>query len=221
MSALTVTSGPAAGAGFQLTAMVTLSDRTSEDVTRTAVWTTSNSALAQVSDAGLVTVLSGGDVDFSATYESTVGSLHVVVVQTRWTVTGVVSTAFPNLPRQLPGVTVAITYGRDTGLVAVTDANGRFAFANLQSGVVNFAVVAAGYSSWTLSGLHLARNQTIDPTLFPTPPSDATGAGATAQCNDASWSWTQSLGGACDTHGGVAWPVCPGPLCPLSTQSAR
>lgn len=218
MSALTVTSGPASGAGFQLTAMVTLSDDTSEDVTRTAAWTSSDTSLAEVSNAGLVTVLSGGNVDFSATYQSTVGSLHVAVVQTRWKVAGVVSTVFPNLPRQLPGVTVAITYGRDTGLSAVTDANGRFAFSNLQSGVVNFGVVAAGYSSWTLSGLHLVQNQTIDPTLFPTPPSDATGAGATAQCNDATWTWAQSLSGACATEGGVAWPVCPGPLCPLSSQ---
>ena len=213
MSALTVTSGPSSDAGFQLAATVTLSDHTSEDVTKTAVWTSSDTALAQVASGGFVTVLSGGNVDFSATYQSVVGSLNVAVVQTRWTVTGVVSTVFPNLPRQLPGVTVAITAGRDSGVSAITDANGRFAFVNLQSAVVNFYVVAAGYSPWTLSGLHLTQNETINPTLFPKPPTDGTGAAATAQCNDATWIWAQSPNGACALHGGVAWGVCPGPLC--------
>ena len=49
--------------------------------------------------------------------------------------------------------------------------------------------------------------------LYPTPPKSADGASATARCNDGSWSWAQTRTAACSANGGLAYPVCPGPLC--------
>lgn len=213
ITALTVTAGTPSASGVQLVAMITLSDQTSKDVTAVSAWTSSNASLAAVSAGGLVTVVTSGAVDVSATYQSVRGSLHLDVVQAGWAISGRVSPVSPNTPPFLSGVRVEIVSGADTGAFAVTDANGAFRLANLKSGVIDVQVTAVGYSVWTLTGLHLAGDQEFDPTLYPTPPRDATGASATAQCKDGTWSWTSTFVGACAANGGVAWGVCPGPIC--------
>lgn len=212
-TALTVTAAPPTAAGVQLAATITLSDNTTKEITTAATWTSSNPGRATVSRTGFVTVLTAGDVDFSAAYQSMTGSLHLVVVPPKWALTGRVSPVFPNTPSQLMGVTVSLTAGPDAGLTAVTDANGHFSLANLQPGIVDLRIEASGYSAWTLSGLHLTSDQTINASLFPIPPRDETGASATGQCKDATWTWTQTPDNACAAQGGLAWGACPGPLC--------
>ena len=49
--------------------------------------------------------------------------------------------------------------------------------------------------------------------LFPTPPTNSSGATATGRCNDGSWTWATSRADACVNSGGLAYGVCPGPLC--------
>jgi uncharacterized protein YjdB len=56
-----------------------MSDGNVRDVTNTSAWQSSNSALATVSSAGLVTFFGSGDVDVRATYQNVSGTLHLVV----------------------------------------------------------------------------------------------------------------------------------------------
>jgi hypothetical protein len=63
----------------QLTATANLSDSTSQDVTSTATWSSSNQAVATVSSTGLVTAVSFGTATISATYQGAQGSLAAIV----------------------------------------------------------------------------------------------------------------------------------------------
>ena len=49
--------------------------------------------------------------------------------------------------------------------------------------------------------------------LYPTPPRDSSGNSATARCKDGSWSWAAREADACVANRGIAYLVCPGPLC--------
>ena len=53
----------------QLTASVTMSDSTTKDVTSSATWVSSNSSIASVTSAGVVTALGNGTATITATYE--------------------------------------------------------------------------------------------------------------------------------------------------------
>jgi hypothetical protein len=216
VTAVTVTSATAGASTFQLTAMARLSDGTTSDVTRTAAWESSNTALATVSAAGLVTVVGSGDVDVRATYRGVVGSVHLLVAAppapTTFALTGVVRETAPNV-RTLGGVTVRVTDGLDAGATATSDATGIYSFPALKGGRMTLEATADGYLLWKIVGLTLDADMAQDVTLFPVPPTDDSGATATARCNDGSWSWAATRGEACTANGGVAYGVCPGPLC--------
>ena len=63
----------------QLTATATLSDGTTQNVTNTATWSSSNSGVATVSSTGLVTAVSFGSATITATYQGAQGSLSALV----------------------------------------------------------------------------------------------------------------------------------------------
>lgn len=63
----------------QLTAIANLSDGTSQNVTTTAVWSTSNAGIASVSSSGLVTATGNGSATVTATYQGRSGNLVIVV----------------------------------------------------------------------------------------------------------------------------------------------
>ena len=70
-------------------------------------------------------------------------------------------------------------------------------------------------------GITIQSNTSVDLWLAPTPPKDATGATATARCNDGTWSWAQTRAEACTAAGGIAYPVCPGTMCPDGARKTR
>ena len=70
---------PAVGATSQFTAMAIMTNGSAQDVTTTATWTTSNTADATVSAAGLVTGVGAGNVTVQATYQSVVGAEQITV----------------------------------------------------------------------------------------------------------------------------------------------
>ena len=72
----------APGETRQLVAMATRSDGTGVDVTSTASWQSSATAIATVSASGLMTGVGEGAVDVSATYNGVRGSLHADVKPT-------------------------------------------------------------------------------------------------------------------------------------------
>ena len=73
------------GATSQLTAMVTLSNGTTENRTSTATWQSDNAAVATVSAAGVVTAQGDGDATISATVSEVRGTRPVSVRTARRT----------------------------------------------------------------------------------------------------------------------------------------
>jgi len=86
VQAVTVTAGGATSVSFanrnqtsQLAASARLTDGTMTDVTATATWASSSTAVATVSGTGLVTALTNGATTITATHLGQVGSLGATV----------------------------------------------------------------------------------------------------------------------------------------------
>ena len=79
VSSIAVTSAPVSNASMQMTAMARLADGSSQDVTRSAAWESSNPAVATVSPTGMLSVVGAGELDVRATYQSASGSMHLRV----------------------------------------------------------------------------------------------------------------------------------------------
>lgn len=92
--AITVSGAPASTSSpFQLTAEARLSDGTTQDVTHTATWQSSNLQRATVTATGGVLVTGTGEVDLSATYQNTSGSVRVnVSLPSAYSVSGTITT---------------------------------------------------------------------------------------------------------------------------------
>jgi carboxypeptidase family protein/Big-like domain-containing protein len=214
-TAVAVTGSPASTDTFQLTATAQFSDGTSRDVTSAARWESSNALLATVSSTGLVAIRGTGEVELRATYQSVTGSMRLFVIQppppTKFTLSGLVREA--GTVRFLSGARLLVATGPDAGAFAISDEGGLFTFPSLSPGVITLERSKDGYIVARLANLTISQNMTIDFTLYLTPPRDASGASATARCKDQSWSWAQTWADACTNNGGVAYGVCPGPLC--------
>jgi hypothetical protein len=214
-AAVAVTAAPSSGNTIQLTATARLSDGTARDVTSAAQWVSSDTTLAIVASTGLATIQGSGEVEFRATYQTVTGSMRVFVTQspppTKFTLSGIVHEA--GTTKLLEGVRFLVSVGPDAGASAVSDATGMFTFPSLAAGVISLEGAKDGYIEARLSNLSISHNQTIDFALYLTPPRDANGATATARCNDGSWSWGQTRDQVCTSNGGIAYGVCPGPLC--------
>lgn len=216
-SAATVTSvslvaGAPFGAGFQFTARASMSDGTTADVTSAAQWESLTPALATVDGTGFVTIVSPGDAEFRAVYRTVEARSRLAVVQTRYTISGRVSPVYPNALK-MNGVTVQIIAGPNAGMFAVTDSDGVYSLTGLTSGTIDMQATVNGFSPWRLTRLAVTTNLQILPVMFPTPPVNEFGTRATGQCNDATWTYTSDPVRACNAHSGLAWGVCPGPLC--------
>jgi len=214
VSSVTVSQVSATSRSLQLSAMARFTDGTTRDVTTTAQWDTSNPSLATVTNAGVVTLVGAGDVEVRATYQSVSGTLRLMtrpeVVLTLW---GVVREVQPN-QHPLAGARVEIVDGENAGRVAVSDQSGGYVFTGLSLGRASLVVTLDGYQTWRLNNLPLPGNTLQDPWLVPVPPRNAEGVLATLRCRDGAWSWELDRASGCKEHGGIAYVVCPGPLCP-------
>ncbi len=208
-----VTSAYANGNMYQLVATVRYSDGTTRVVTTAARWDSSNTSVAIVSQTGLVTIISTGNVDVRANYQGVSGSFPLLVgaPPPRATLQGTVWEVAPN-QRALPGARVEIMDGPDGGKVAVADSAGNYKFSELYAGLIILKTTLSGYETWQ-GGFTLSGDRKEDAWLSPTPPKDRTGATATARCKDGTWTWSQDKNDACGANGGIAYFVCPGPFC--------
>lgn len=77
ISGSTSFTGP--GQTSQLSAVANYSDATTENVTATAVWQTSNASVATVTGGGLLTAQGAGSADVTATYQGQTGRASVTV----------------------------------------------------------------------------------------------------------------------------------------------
>ena len=217
---IVVTSTSTSSTTFQLGARADMSDGSARDVTMLAKWETSNPTIAVVSSAGVLTVLGSGQIEVRATFESVTGTMPLLVSgpprPATFAITGVAIETAPS-QKVLTGVSVQVTDGPDAGLSTTTDAGGMYRFASLHTAPLTLEARKSGYLLWRITNLMLDRDRQIQIVMFPTPPKDASGVDATARCNDSTWSWDKSRTDACAANGGIAYPVCPGPLCELVT----
>lgn len=218
-----VTAAARSTSTFQMTAKAELSDGSSRDVTTESQWTTSSADLATISPAGVLTVLRSGQIEVRATYQNTTGSMSMTVnapqppASPALVILSGRTSETPPAAKPLAAVTVRVTDGPGAGRSTVSDSQGRFGFTEFPAGPVSLEAVKDGYVTWKLNGLVLEFDHEVDVVMFPTPPKDTSGASATARCNDGSWSWAQTRAAACTANGGVAYAVCPGPMCDMQT----
>jgi hypothetical protein len=225
VSAVTVTAAPASSTTFQMAAKAAMSDGSSRDVTAQSQWTTSSADIATISASGLLTVVHSGQVEVRATYQSATGSMGMTVNAPQpppsggatFIVSGLVHETAPDA-KPLAGAVVRIVGGPDAGASTTTSADGRFGFVKITGGDIGLQAEKAGYIVWQLNGLQLDRDRELEVVLFPTPPKNDSGVSATARCMDKSWSWAQTRADACTANGGVAYVVCPGPMCDMQTS---
>jgi len=80
VSAIVVTGlVPGVGGSSQFAASAALTGGTTQDVTSTATWSSSNSAVATVSASGLVTAVASGTAVITATYSNVAGTDSITV----------------------------------------------------------------------------------------------------------------------------------------------
>ena len=80
VSSVTVTgTPPAVGASSQYSATATMSNGTTEVVTTSATWTSSNPDIATVTPGGLVTAIAEGTVTIQATFDNISGTTQAAV----------------------------------------------------------------------------------------------------------------------------------------------
>ncbi len=208
-----VTSGTMTDTTIQLSATARFVDGSSRDVTSSATWVSSDTSLATVSPTGLVTAVGSGSVDARATYQGVTGTLTMQVGRPiqRFGVSGVVREVGAG-GGGLAGVRLEIVRGPGAGSVATSDDSGSFRLGGVM-GMVDITASKPGYIDWRLQNLTVDRDMRMDVGIYPTPPTDAAGARATARCQDGTWSWSQTIADACSGHGGLLYGVCPGMLC--------
>jgi Carboxypeptidase regulatory-like domain len=135
---------------------------------------------------------------------------------TQFAVGGIVqSVEKPN--RTVAGAVIQITQGANAGKSAVSDDTGSFAILGVTPGPAKVQVSKAGFVTWTSKDFDLQNDAKLAVELFPTPATSSGGTAATGRCNDGSWTWATSPADACVNNGGLAYGVCPGPLCKSGT----
>ena len=220
--AIVVTSAPASQTTYQMTARAQMTDGTSLDVTTASQWMTSDASVATVASSGVLTVLRAGHIYVRANYQNTAGVLDMTVNVPQPPQSGTLAlsgTATETAPaaKPLAGVAVRIIAGPDTGLSTMTDGRGQLLFPPLHPGVIGVEATKDSYLVWRLTNLIMDHDRDLQVVLYPVPPKDNSGASATARCNDGSWSWAETRAEACASNGGIAYTVCPGPLCQSAT----
>jgi len=221
---------PTPGQTAQAVATATLSNGTSQTVTSQATWESSNTAVATISNTGLVTTVTAGQTEIRATYQSVRGATPLTVASPpppAQAVTGTVREV--GTTTSIGGATVSV---KDTTFSAVTDSSGRYSINGVPSGNYTLRATASGFElterNVTVSGgvgsadINMLRSGGGGGSGVTCPassiPATATCIGngtppVTAVCNDGAYSCSSNRSGTCSTHGGVKCWVCPGALC--------
>lgn len=150
---------PNVGLTAQFIATATLSNGTTQTVTSQATWQSSNTSLATVNSAGIVTGVAPGDVDITATFQSVAGRLRVTIVVRTFTLTGHITDGTSG--GILPNINIAITSGPRTGASTRTDAAGDYTLSGLESGAITVTASAVSYDTQD-KGLTLIADARLD-----------------------------------------------------------
>jgi hypothetical protein len=152
----------------QFTATAYFAKGTGQNVTSQATWSSTNTAVATVSAAGLVTCVGTGTAEIRATYLGVSdGALVTVTRPPTYALSGTVTETAPHLSTTLTGVRVEITDGANQGRFATTEATGQYQFANLSPGTFSVKAQLDAYDDTTKS-VTVSGNTTLNLTLNPT-----------------------------------------------------
>jgi len=202
--------GPALVVGDtkQFAAVATFADGTQQDVAAFATWSSSDTKIATVDTTGKVTAVAEGNVSIHAAFRGASDSeYHNVTPLLFFKAAGTVSEVPPGFSA-VPNARVEIVGGSNVGTTVTTDTAGNFNFGTMRGDIYTLKVTRDGYQDLTQTVTLTRDIANIAILLFPTPP-----IGATARCKDKSWSFGSDKASACARNGGVAYFVCPGPLC--------
>jgi hypothetical protein len=191
----------------QFSAMATMSNGTTANVTNDAAWTTNDPSIFAVAPGGKVTALKEGSADIRASFQSVTDKDYTTAQPfLMFTAYGTVTAAPPDFGA-LAGVRVEITPSPTGTLATTTDGAGDYSFPPLKGGIYTITVSRAGFQTQTKT-ITATRDIRNDFPLLPVPP-----PGATARCKDRSWSYSTTRAAACATNSGVAYWACPGLFC--------
>jgi hypothetical protein len=223
---------PNVGAASQFSATAALSNGTTQSVTSQATWQSSSTTVATVSNTGLVTALSAGEADITASYQNVTGKMHVATAKVAgptYTITGAVTDNTSG--GVLPNIDVQATDSAAKTVSTKTGSTGTFTLGGLAAGTVSVTAAGISYESAT-QVLTLTSDQrldiglkrvtctfTVNPTTFSFPAaagqgnvtvsSQAAGCTWTARSNDSFLTITSGLTGL-DT-GAVAFSIASNP----------
>jgi carboxypeptidase family protein/Big-like domain-containing protein/all-beta uncharacterized protein len=159
-------SAPLVGLSAQLTATASLSNGTTQNVTSQATWQSSNTTLATVNNAGVVTGVAPGEVDITATYQSVAGRSRLTIVNATYSLSGTVTDATSG--GILPNINMQITSGPSTGLATKTDAAGAYTLTGVLAGAATVSASAVGYETQAKTAT-VVGNTTLDFVLVRVP----------------------------------------------------
>ena len=145
VTAVTVTGNvPTVGQTTQLTAIATLSNGTTQDVTAQATWQSSNASIVSVSSGGVASGAAAGEADIKATYAGATGSLHLKLPALTFAVSGVIVDS--DSGRSIEAE-VEVVDGANAGKVTRADGSGHYALSGLVPGSFGLRARATGYQS--------------------------------------------------------------------------
>jgi len=139
---------PTVGTSSQFTAFAVLVDGSSSTVTSTAVWSSTNTAVATVAAGGMVTAAAQGSTNIVAAYGGASGVLTITVAAPSTAdVTGAVSDSVTG--GRIAGATVTVSGVANR--TTTTDASGTYSIKAIPQGAISISVAASGYITATRS----------------------------------------------------------------------
>lgn len=136
---------PPIGTSSQFTAIAVLPDGSNQTVTSQAVWRSSNASVATVTSGGMVTTVSGGSVEISATYGNTAGVLmFTAVASVGYTLRGTVIDVQSG-GRGVAAATVTVKDASGGTQSGMTDTAGQYSIGGLAAGPAEVSATAPGY----------------------------------------------------------------------------
>jgi hypothetical protein len=141
---------PNVGATAQFTATAALSNNTTQTVTSQATWQSSNTAVASVTSSGVVTGVSAGTADVTATYQSVTGTAHLTISRPTtavFTINGTVTDGTSH--GILPNIAISTVDSAAVTRRATTNDSGNYFITGVASGVVVVTASAVSYQTIT------------------------------------------------------------------------
>jgi len=191
----------------QFTAMATMSNGATADVTMSAAWSSADPTIFSAAPGGKITALKEGSADIRASFQSVTDKDYTTAQPfLTFTAYGTVTAAPPDFGG-LAGVRVEIAPSPTGTMVTTTNSAGDYSFPPLKGGIYTISVSRDGFNPQTKT-ITATRDIRNDFPLLPVAP-----AGATARCKDKSWSYAPTKAAACVNNSGVSYWACPAPFC--------